>query len=398
MLHNKNFLIHDVRFQQAAHYKRDELMKATQNYDKNERGIHLEKERDYSLINRHFDKEKYWEIRKRPTDWSYKRQGQSENIKNPNMVPLGNKRSREDTSNNQLSTGSGTNCSNEWKPASQKEEEKNCIIKLETLFKLLHKYLDTGKVNQKIWDDSERILDIGMQALMKKRGSDWGNEIMHLVKQKEDLKSKIKNAITRNERRVDVSNQNRNMMIQDEMSRITNRLARRDREEEFKKPSEESNGGLHTVKKESVESRDPRRRASNKASARTADVIDLSSDEESLSSIKSKPAPLNENAILKKFKDDIESRINSIVNHYMAENAHLVNSMFNQAYLDEVRSHFSNTVYDVEVKNWKNLKLPLDKISLNEKIGANLENYAHDKLRVIFPIARSRKVLTHDGM
>jgi len=107
---------------------------------------------------------------------------------------------------------------------------------------------------------------------------------------------------------------------------------------------------------------------------------------------------LNENAILKKFKDDIESRIISIVNHYMAENAHLVNSMFNQAHLDEMRSHVSNTVYDVEVKNWKNLKLPLDKISLNEKIGANLENYAHDKLRVIFPIARSRKVLTHGGM
>merc|ERR550539_45706 len=236
MLHNKNFLIHDVRFEQAARYKRDELMKATQNYDKNERGIHLEKERDYSLINRHFDKEKYWEIRKRPTDWSYKRQGQSENIKNPNMVPLGNKRSREDTSNNQLSTASGTNCSNEWKPASQKEEEQNCIIKLETLFKLLHKYFDTGKVNQKIWDDSERILDIGMQSKM--------------------------NTITRNERRVEVSHQNRNIVIQDEMSRITNRLARRDREEEFKKPPEESNGGLHTVKKESVESRDPRRRAS----------------------------------------------------------------------------------------------------------------------------------------
>ena len=61
------------RFSQVLHFKKDEVTNACNECDKNERGLFLEKERDYSQIKRHMDLEKYTELVNRPFDWSEKR-------------------------------------------------------------------------------------------------------------------------------------------------------------------------------------------------------------------------------------------------------------------------------------------------------------------------------------
>ena len=58
---------------QVSHYKKDEVTEACNQCDKQERGFRLEKERDYSLIQRHMDLEFYTEVVNRPLDWSEKK-------------------------------------------------------------------------------------------------------------------------------------------------------------------------------------------------------------------------------------------------------------------------------------------------------------------------------------
>jgi len=101
MLHNKNYLISHLKQEHVRHYKKDELTEACVQCDKNERGMKLEKERDYSQIQRHMDYDTYKELVNRPMDWSEKKEKHGIMPKKEfskgagrgaNLEPLGQKR------------------------------------------------------------------------------------------------------------------------------------------------------------------------------------------------------------------------------------------------------------------------------------------------------------------
>jgi len=123
VLHNKNYLIYHLNQEHVKHYKKDELTEACVQCDKQERGMHLEKDRDYAQIQRHMDYDKYKELVNRPMDWSEKKEkhgiapmkifvkgaGKGANLEplgqkrksfgskdNPNIAPLGERPRRSD--------------------------------------------------------------------------------------------------------------------------------------------------------------------------------------------------------------------------------------------------------------------------------------------------------------
>ena len=139
--------------------------------DKNERGFHLEKERDYSQIKRHMDLEKYTELVNRPLDWSEKKDKHGIQLKGDkkreaafhgsNSEPIGKRRRRSsytstfggpEISNNTPIEGNSENTDQstkyDFQPLSKEEQGKQCIRKLTIFCKKIQDCLCSGKGNR----------------------------------------------------------------------------------------------------------------------------------------------------------------------------------------------------------------------------------------------------------
>jgi len=179
MLHNKNYLVHHRMQEHVAHYKRDELTKACNDCDKEERGPLLEKERDYSQINRHWNESKfYWELVQRPVDWSASKEehgiaptSKNKNIvgKGANLEPLGERRKptfgKRDYSHMEPVCPTSNGPSNHRDIAAQDEDIEKPLRKMENLLDFLD--ANTNKLTKANKESSAKVVHALLSILEK---------------------------------------------------------------------------------------------------------------------------------------------------------------------------------------------------------------------------------------
>merc|ERR1712141_853916 len=153
--------------------------KACNDCDKEERGPLLEKERDYSQINRHWNESKfYWELVQRPVDWSASKEehgiaptSKNKNIvgKGANLEPLGERRKptfgKRDYSHLDPVGPTSNGPSNHRETATQDEDIEKPLRKMENLLDFL--VANTNKLTKANKESTVKVVHALLSILEK---------------------------------------------------------------------------------------------------------------------------------------------------------------------------------------------------------------------------------------
>jgi len=367
MLHNKNYLIYHLKQDHVKHYKKDELTEACVQCDKKERGMKLEKDRDYSQIKRNMDYKMYKELVNRPMDWSEKKEKHGIMPKNDfkkgagkgaNLEPLGQKRKSIGSKDNPNLVPYGDNPQRlvqscfTWK----QETEIECNVAFQKFEKLCQSIDSLIEKNPQTLEKATTTL---------KKPDRVAKCLTSLLKQKEfgnEFGYDVDKCVTRSKR------------IRDDICYI---------EEENMNKSRNLNT---TIKKEKGRSNSPddgksertgRETSSNHSpdSGYNGDNGVMQRCDQQIKSEYRTNADLNHNpisspdAVLRNFYDSIQIFVLKTLKNFRDAGE------IPPEWVNDKTKSISTKIYDAEVTNWQQQGEPLDTIDLTSDMKKNMVKY-----------------------